>query len=531
MAGTKDTPRQKMIGMMYLVLTALLALQVSSSILQKFMLLNNSVEAANGAANEKNLNSVKAIKETIAKSSNPALYTDIMAKADKTKEISNGIIAEIDALKNEIIEKSGGYNEDKVTLKNPSEEEQVAILMVGEAKNGKAYGLKTKINSYVDNLNKLYDGGQKLTPLALDANEDPSGKNFPDQKGKDFADFNFAQTPVPAALAVLSQKQAEIRRYENVVLDHLASKVGAKEVKFDKIFGMVSAKSNTVLAGTPFEAEMFIAASSSAITPRMSFNGAGYPVKDGKAIIKFTAQGGSYDKNGLSKRTYSGNIAYNDPAGGLKNIPVTGEYFVAKPTYNIVSSTLPPLYLGCANRIEVQSPGLGAMWNPSFSASGADVIPGGEKGKVTIVPSSSAVALSIKNAGFVMGTENFRVQRVPKPEIQILGNGAALDERRGAPASSLRSISIKAIPDESFRNFNPEDAQFRITEFVVSLARGSRKIGSVTLNGSGSVASLAAEAQPGDRYVIEIKGCQRKNFRGGVENVNIGNQLRTINLY
>lgn len=530
MAGHKDTPRQKMIGMMYLVLTALLALQVSSSILQKFMLLNNSVEQANGSANEKNSNSNRSIKEAVAKSSNPALYVDVVKNADKVRELANAMVAQIDGLKQEIITAGGGLNEQG-NIKNLSEEEKVAMLMVGGEKNGKAYALKTSLNGYVDNLKKLGDPGTVLAPLALDGKDDPSGKQYAEQASKDFATFNFAQTPVPAALAVLSQKQAEVRRYENTILDQLAAKVGAKEVKFDKIFGMVSAKSNTVVAGTPFEAEMFIAASSSAIIPRMSFNGAGYPVKDGKAQIKFIAQGGSYDKNGLSKRTYSGSISYNDPSGGAKTIPVTGEYFVAKPTYNIESATSPPLYFGCANRLSIVSPGLGPLWNPSFTADGADVIPGGERGKITVVPNSAKVALNINNAGNRLGTENFRVQRVPKPEIQLLGNGSQIDEKRGASASALRTLKVNAIADESFRNFNPEDAQFRITEIVVSLARANRRIDGVTLQGGGSIANLAQQAQPGDRYVIEIKGCQRKSFRGSVENINLGNPIRTINLY
>jgi gliding motility-associated protein GldM len=530
MAGYKETPRQKMIGMMYLVLTALLALQVSSSILQKFMLLNNSVEQANGSANEKNSNSNRAIKEAVAKSSNPALYTDVIKNADKVRELANAMVAQIDGLKQEVITAGGGLNEQG-NIKNLSEEEKVAMLMVGGNKNGKAYALKSSLNGYVDNLKKLGDPGTVLAPLALDGKDDPSGKQYAEQASKDFANFNFAQTPVPAALAVLSQKQAEVRRYENTILDQLAAKVGAKEVKFDKIFGMVSAKSNTVVAGTPFEAEMFIAASSSAIIPRMSFNGAGYPVKDGKAQIKFIAQGGSYDKNGLSKRTYSASISYNDPSGGAKTIPVTGEYFVAKPTYNIESGTLPPLYLGCANRLSIQSAGLGALWNPNFTAEGADVIPSGEKGKITVVPNSAKVALNINNAGNRLGTENFRVQRVPKPDIQLLGNGSQIDEKRGASASALRTLKVNAIADESFRNFNPEDAQFRITEIVVSLARANRRIDGVTLQGGGSIANLAQQAQPGDRYVIEIKGCQRKSFRGSIENINLGNPIRTINLY
>jgi gliding motility-associated protein GldM len=529
MAGKNESPRQKMIGMMYLVLTALLALQVSSSILQKFLLLNNSVEAANGSANEKNSNAVISIKDAVAKSSNPSLYADVITKAEEVRKLSNSMITELDNLKQQVRE-AGGIDEQG-NIKSLAEEEKVAILMLGGNKNGKAYALKGKLNGYVDELKKIADPGTVLLPLALDGKDDPSSKAFPEQAKKDFATYNFAQTPVPAALAVLSQKQSEVRRYENTILDQLAAKVGAKEVKFDKVFGMVSAKSNTVVAGTPFEAEMFIAASSSAITPRMSFNGSGYPVKDGKAQIKFIAQGGSYDANGLSKRSYSGSITYNDPSGGTKTIPVTGEYFVAKPTYNVESGTMPPLYLGCANRLSIQSPGLGPLWNPTFTADGADVIPGGAKGKITVVPSSSKVALNIINSGNKLGTENFRVQRVPKPEIALFGNGSPIDEKRGASASGLRTLTVRAEADESFKNFNPEDAQFRISEIVVSLARGGRRVDNVTLPGGGSIANLAQQAQPGDRYVIEIKGCQRKNFRGSVENINLGNPIRNIPLY
>jgi gliding motility-associated protein GldM len=525
MAGKNESPRQKMIAMMYLVLTALLALQVSSSILQKFMLLNNSVESANSSANEKNQGSLVGIKEAVAKSSNPSLYADVVKSADKVREISNAMIGNLEALKQEVILAGGGLNEQG-NIKNMSEEEKVAMLMIGGTKNGKGYKLKTDLNNYVTELLKFGDPNTKLSPLALEPKDDPTVKNFKDQNSKDFAEFNFAQTPVPAALAVLSQKQAEVRRYENSVLDQLAAKVGAKEVKFDKIFGMVSAKSNTVVAGTPFEAEMFIAASSSAITPRMSFNGAGYPVKDGKAIIKFTAQGGSYDKNGLSKRTYMGTISYNDPSGGVKTLSVPGEYTVMKPTYNIESSTTPPLYLGCANRISVVSPGLGALWSPSFKADGADIVQGGDRGKITIIPSSSKVALSVINSGNVLGTENFRVQRVPKPNIELVG----IDERKGVPASSVRSITVKAVADESFRNFNPDDAQYRVSAITVSLVRGTRRVGNVDMGGSGSISSLAQQAEPGDRYVIEVKGVQRKNFRGTIEEVNMGSIIKNINL-
>ena len=80
-------------------------------------------------------------------------------------------------------------------------------------------------------------------------------------------------------------------------------------------------------------------------------------------------------------------------------------------------------------------------------------------------------------------------------------------------------IDARAIADESFKSTNPEDANFRVSELYVALARGQRKIDDVTLPGSGSIAKLASQAQAGDRYYIEIKGVQRKNFKGAVETI------------
>jgi len=518
MAGMKETPRQKMIGMMYLVLTALLALQVSDALLQKFTLLNNSLELANQSSQAKNRNMVEGINQRVKELPNPAAYVDIIRKAEEVRKLADGLVNHIDGLKAQIIEAGGGIDPETGNIKNPKEEERVYEIMVGASKNGAAYQLVPMFAGYIQKLQGLADPGTKFQALALDAKDDPIASKDASQNNKDFAELNFEQTPVPAALATLSQKQAEIRRYESEVLNQLAAKVGAKEIKFDKVFAQVSANANTVVAGMDYEAEVFIAATSSGFTPRMSINGAAIPVSDGRGKIKFKTSGGNYDANGLSRKSYTATVSYISPTGP-KSESVTKEYFVLKPTYNIETATLPALYLGCANRLSIVSPGLGALWNPSFSAEGGEAIGGQGRGKVTVVPTAANITLNVSNAGTLLGKETFRVRRVPRPEVRIFGNGGELDEKRGASASGLRSVDARAIADESFKSTNPEDANFRVSELYVALARGQRKIADVTLAGSGSIANLAAQAQAGDRYYIEVRGVQRKNFKGNVENI------------
>ncbi|WP_420151624.1 gliding motility protein GldM [Spirosoma sp.] len=528
MAGSKETPRQKMIGMMYLVLTAMLALQVTSAILEKFVLINNSLEQSTGAVSKVNQATFENIRATVEKSGNRATDLAIVKQADEVRKLTTDVIGELDQIKEQIVEAGGGRDEAG-NIKNLSEEEKVAQLMIGTARNGAAFKLKDQLNRYTESVSKY--SGTKYASMALDGKDDPIANRSPDQRRKDFAELNFAQTPVPAALAVLSQKQADIRRIEGEVLDALASKVGAQDVKFDKILAMLSMESKVVVAGTKFKGQMFLAASSSGIQPRMSLNGAPVRMQDGQGIVEFTAQGGAYDKNGLAKRTLTGSIAYQTPAG-LKTVPLSAEYFVAKPSYQIETGTMPPLYLGCANKLSIQSPQLGALWNPNFSADGASVVQSGEKGKITVVPSSANVSLNISNSGSLLGTERFRVNKVPRPTLEVFVGGTRANDPRGVPVSSARSVRIQAVADPSFAAYSPDDANFRTTGATVSLVRGTRRVKAATVGaGGGSIADLAAEAQPGDRLVIQIEGVQRRNFRGEVSDVPMGNPLSQVSLY
>jgi gliding motility-associated protein GldM len=515
MAGGKESPRQKMINMMYLVLTAMLALQVSNALLQKFQLLNNSLERANGAANNNNEKSVGAIKKEIEKPGG-AQYAQVLKNAVEVRKITTEMDNYIGGLKQEIINAGGGPDAETGGVKNPSEEEKVAVLMVGSAKNGKGYELKKKLNDFALQLQKFAAPNTKFPELAVDASKDPALARTDDiTKNKDFSELYFAQTPVPAALAVLSQKQSEVRRLEGDVLDYLASQVGLKEIKFDEIFAVVIPDSRSVVAGQKYHAEVAIGAYSKSITPRISINGSALPVKDGKGTYEITASGGDFDKNGQLKRSYKAIVAYPAPDGSMKSVEKEETYTVLKPSVQIETASMPALYFKCANRLSTYSPGLGALYSPSFSGTGAEFIPGGS-GKVTIVPNSAKASMNVVNSGITLQTFNFPVRLVPAPTVKLLVNGGVYDERKSMTAATLRTIEARAIADESFKSTNPEDAAFRVGEMEVNLIRGTRFINKVSGGGVANISNLAQQAQAGDRYVIIIKRVERKNFKGEV---------------
>ncbi len=512
-----------MINMMYLVLTAMLALQISNAILEKFLLLDNSLDQANKAADTSNKRTLDAMNEAVDKSGNKPEYRTLYNHAVEVRKKTSDVISYIESLK-EIIrnEAGGGIDPETNQIKNLAEEEKVANIFV---KNKKGYELKGKLDEYVAYIQK-HAPNIKFQPLALDAKDDPGMANAdPMTRKKDFAELLFAQTPVPAALAGLSQKESVIRRYEAEVLDYLAQQVGAKEIKFDKLFAVVIPDSRTVVAGQTYRAEIAIGAYSSAITPRISINGAALPVRDGKGTYELKAGGGTFDKNGQLKRSYTATISYPKADGTTEVVTKEEEYTVLKPSVQIASSSMPALYFKCANRLETNSPGLGALYNPTFAGTGADFIPGGS-GKVTVVPTSSKVNLEVKNDGILLQNFLFNVRLVPKPALKVLINGspASIENlRRGFPASQVRNITVVAEADQSFKDTNPEDARYRVTGFTVVLASGARSKKNMESNGNSiNLGSVASEAEPGDRYVITIKDVQRMNFQGNVENVNIG---------
>jgi gliding motility-associated protein GldM len=405
-------------------------------------------------------------------------------------------------------------------------------LMVGEGKKGQAYQLKASLNDFVAKMQTYVAKDTKFPLLALDASQDPMlAKAEAATKEKDFAELNFSTTPVPAALATLSQKQSEVRRLEGEVLDYLASQVGAKEIKFDKIFAVVIPDSRSVVAGTKYKAEVAIGAFSSAITPRISINGSGLPVKEGKGSYETIAQGGQFDKNGTLKRSYTASVSYPKPDGTMETVQKTEEYTVLKPSVEIETASLPPLYLACANNLVTNSPGLGALYQPTFSGTGGDFVAGGG-GKVTIVPNSANVVLNINNGGILLDSKPFKVRLVPKPTIQVLANGGPIDEKKGAPASQIRILEVRAISDESFKATNPDDARYQASEIRVTLARGTRPVKTLTFSsGQANISDLAQQAQAGDRYVIAITKVLRKNFRNEIKDVEMGEIIKQLPLY
>lgn len=525
MAGGKETPRQKMIGMMYLVLTALLALQVSNTILDRFVFIDQSLDQSAESYKVKNSGTVDRIRGAVEEAGNREEDVAVLKKAQQVRAKTNDVVNQLNEYRSTFVENTGG-TEENGTYVGGKNEDEIANLMIRQKQGDE---LKKVLNEYAQFVAK--ESNTAFEPLALDGRENPVFKDNPDQNKKSFAELNFQNTPMVAGLATLNDLKTKVLARETTALDELARQVGAADLKFDDIKVMVRPKSNVVAAGTTYEADLFIAASSSAAAPKMLVNGKPVPVEGGMGKIKFPASASKYDKDNRAEQKFKATIQI-DQGANSETYEETFSYFVTKPVIQIQSQAMQALYLNCANDLQVNVPALGSTYKPSFTASGGTAIAGAKTGQVTVIPKAAKVSLSVSSNGYKIGTESFRVKPIPKPTIEVLGPGnKPVNLKQGEAANRLRSITLKAMPDADFASVLPKEARYRVVDAEIFLARGSRPIGKAKYNASNGTASLngiISKAKAGDRIVVDVKKVQRMNSRNEREDVRLGSSASTI---
>lgn len=529
--GGKETPRQKMIGMMYLVLTALLALQVSNSVLDKFIFIDLSLQHTVKITREGNDNVLRGIVKKVQEAGNRDRDTKVKIAAETVAKKTNDLMSEISKTYAKIIEVSGGRTEDGKLAGAKDYDKQMAYTLGVPGVKGRGYELEKLMNDYASSIRGLHDSlGILPSKLALSGKEIDVFKNDPDQKAKDFAYLNFDHTPAVACLAVLSQMNAEIAQFETKALETLAKEVGADQIKFDNIIAVVNPESRIVAAGTKYMATMFIAASAKKITPKMTYNGNPLKVEDGKGIIEFTAPvPAQYDKDGKSVQKFKGCITVPRPIGDT-TICIEEEFIVAKPVIKVESAEISALYLQCGNKLNISVPALGSSYDPRFEAAGAEIIAGASKGVITVIPNMAKVDLKVYSGGNYVGVESFKVKKVPLPTIKLFTGSKEVNMKEGFTAAGFpRSLDLKAIPEAQFKEQLPEDAKYRVTDANIIIGRGTKAVGQINVtSGTANLTALAENVKAGDRVVVEVKAIKRMNFRGKTEDVNMPTEFINI---
>jgi gliding motility-associated protein GldM len=566
MAGGKETPRQKLVGLMYLVLLALLALQVGSEIMVKFQQLNDSMQFLVKESQQKSKMILANIDEKVKERGNKEKEVKALNQAIELHDQTTALIAKIQVYKEELIILTGGYmvddeSGDTLGYFGTKDADKTSMLMVGigdshnqyagaetKTKDGKGYAwsLQEELNDFMAVLNKSYVEVDKATGgdgedvqhfparLALDGKEDPLFMKDSENKNKTWPMLNFDHTPMIASLAFLTEKQSKLAQYEGEILAKLKGVVGAADFKFDKLDVMANADASTVAAGTEYKAKIFLTAFSDKMAPVMTAGGRKLKVTSGMGEYKFKASlpKSKPNKDGLYPSSYTAVIQVPDPldASIMKKFTKKVNYFVSKPVIQVKAGDINALYKDCGNPLNIQVPALGALYAPTFVVSGGSQRKGPKgKGSIIVIPNKATVAITVKSGGNTIGTEKFKVRLVPKPTIMATTRGKQINPK-GVLAPGPRKIVMKALAEPGFKSALPKDAKFRITKWTATLVRGKRPVVSPKTfkKPEGNLTAFAQKAKNGDRIMIEVKKVYRRTYTG--KNVEVRIPTTIINI-
>jgi gliding motility-associated protein GldM len=526
MAGGKETPRQKMIGMMYLVLTALLALQVSNAVLEKFALINDALETLSTQTDQKNDAQLKAIQAAVTPQARQEVK-DAAANADKVRALTAKTIADLKKLKKEFLDISGTTGIDEKFINDHSSKVAYAMMDPRSTK-GKDY--ENLLNNYAKQLETL-SMGEKFEPLALAPGLIPQFKNDKKNANKSFIEFTFENTPPIAAYASVTEMESQVYAYEAKSLQKLAEIADAGTLKFDNVLPMIIPEASSVIAGSKYTAKMYIGASNSALKPEMYMDGRALPVeKDAQGIsygkVEFIASGGAY-KNGIAEKSYTAKISVKG-----QDYPAVVPYKVIAPTVKISSGALSKLYINCGNEMNVEIPGLGTNFVPGYSSAEAEIIKSDKVGAITVIPKSKAkVKMAVSNSGTPIETVTFEVRTAPAPQIVVSAGGQEKNSKDGVSRSQLGQLKISAKADEDFASTVPKDADFRIRKGRVYLRKGTALGTPIEFTGESlNLGAFIQSAKPGDVLSFELESVTRRTFKGENEPVVLTTNIKYISI-
>jgi gliding motility-associated protein GldM len=473
MAHEKLSPRQKMIGMMYLVLTAMLALNVSKEAVEAFKKVDKGLTQT--IANYTLKNDVIYRDFDRAAAENPAKAGKYKTAAYQVKERAEEAFNYIQGLKIEIIKKAEKDPETPAVKGNEVIIEEVrriddtnvpSEILIGANENGKANDLKALLAEYRQFLISTLDGKNPTIEEALKTSINTSDAKNKDGVTERWENLNFQTLPLVAVICILSEYQLSVRNAETEVLNYLYSQIDASSFKFTKLGAtVIPVTSNYVTVGSDYEARVFISATDTTQFPEIT-------VGDTKLLLDETGKGiYKVRASSTGPKKWGGIIALKAPDGTIKSYPFDAAYVVGEPNVIVSPTAMNIMYMGIPNPIDVSVPGVSPDKlkirgvNGTFSTEKVKNSKGENfKGAWAVKPNAVGqnvqviVTADINGKPVQYAPYDFRVKRIPDP-VAIFGGKSTGSISR---ADALAQQGVFAImPDFDF------ELNYTVTGFTV----------------------------------------------------------------
>jgi len=475
MAGYKETPRQKMIAMMYLVLYALLALNISKEVLNAFLVVNESMESTNVSTTAQINDAYK--KFELQYSLNPEKVGPYWEQAQQIREKANALVNYITDQELKLVAVSDRKTEQEVrdlyykdTVINGKKTRYLKLAEVetkdkydnttyylvgtGEQKGqGEAYVLSKKMGDYRSLILKTMNLPLNSKKVGLITNM--PGVTYRDKDGQkqDWEQHNFYSTILAADITIMNKIIGETRTAEYNALNYLYGSVSETDFKFNEVAAKVIPKSTYILQGQKYEADVLVAAYDKKTESTIKVLLGSDTLTD-KNIGRAKVVGGQaglgkieFPANNVGLQKYAGVIEMIDPkTNKMKDYHFKGNYIVAPPTLTVAPLKMNVLYIGVDNPVAISAPGIPEeKIKPVIDRGGLKRGPEGKDWIVRINKMPKGVnkayvsaSATIDKKNLPLGKVEFRVKRVPTPTAVIAGiSDGKIDKNRLLAAGAI----------------------------------------------------------------------------------------------
>jgi len=508
MAGGNISPRQKMINMMYLVLTALLALNVSKEVLNSFFEVNKGITRSTVNFNAKNGDTYAAFDA--AAEVNPVKAGPFREQAYGIKNEADKLVAFLQEMKydlvlaadnkvflgseSEIKDEEGDLIEERaIELSWDLLSDQQKLMNIGELvnkddrhaagdlffsskrKDNVATSLKNNLNTYKMLLLDIAYGNESLiTSISETCNYDDKKV-----KGKKqlWEEYNFYDMPSVGALTLLSKMQSDVRNTESDIINMLRENIDAGSLKFTSAEGIQIPNSNFVLKGDSFRAQIFIAAKDTTQAPIIyvgefdSLEGGEYEmIGDDYETIRVVNGKGMFARLAISvgNQNWGGLIAMKTD-NGTKMYPFKGQYLVAAKTAVVSPTNMNILYLEVDNPLKISVPGYTAGVISAVISNGKVSAVNKSLGEYSARPSKKGKAMvslfaEVDGKRTKMGEMEFRVKEVPPPKAKVQ---FALDVNGTKVIDKMKMVNAGGLLAE-LKDFDFKGVRYIITSYRLS---------------------------------------------------------------
>jgi gliding motility-associated protein GldM len=482
-----------MINLMYLVFIGMLALNVSSEVLEGFELVEESLLRSVKASTQHNDRIFGDLENYYA--TNPTKTLEWYEKGAQVKKKTDSLFNYTQDLKERIVREADGKDGNPEQLKHPDDLNAAYEVMFERGKNDGAK-LKVWIDDYREYIASLVADPSIKSTIESNLSTEPSQKAK--ENKQTWEESMFWQMPMAAAVTLLTKLQNDIRYAEGEILGDLLKNIDLLDFRVNRIEAYVIPKSQNVMRGSTFEADIVLSAQDSTQRPKVFVNNHFLPDEANGHYVVNTGSTGSFPVTGYVEITRSD--------GSVLRRDFSTQYFVTEPSATIAPVMMNVLYAGIDNEISIAVPGVvsqnitATITNGSLTRKVNDIW----VAKPTKIGEDAYVSVTAQmNDGrrLEMGKKPFRVRPLPPPTAYLTirdANGTPEKFKGGAPLSKAALMNVDVV--EAALDDGILDIRFSVLRFEVTT--------------TDALGNTRREASEGPHFSDRQKALIRESSRG-----------------